>query len=40
MYMCTKLSEENQQSSVRVFSKTILSYAMDKEVKYGKNGNL
>ena len=33
MYMCTKLSEANEQSSVRVFSKTILSHAMDKEVK-------
>ena len=33
MYMCTKLSEENEQSSVCVFSKTILSHAMDKEAK-------
>lgn len=33
MYMCTKLSEENEQSSVWVFSKTVLSHAMDKEAK-------
>ena len=33
MYMCTKLSEENEQTSVCVFSKTILTHAMDKEAK-------
>ena len=36
MYMCTKLSEENEQSSVCVLSKTTLSHAMDKEAKIQK----
>ena len=31
--MCTKLSEENEQSSACVFSKRILSHVMDKDVK-------
>ena len=33
MYVCAKLSEESEQSSVCVFSETILSHAMDKEAK-------